>query len=171
MNSLRVRTTQAISPSMPASPASSNSNCEPSADCLSGPPNCYAPPQWRIYLETSGKTVNRTGSRHSRIPEVKLHLYGKLAPRPGRKMGHLTALAADFAAALSLLFNPPETRFLDKANSRAAQQKPLWTRATFRPILTVSVRRLLRSPPDQPQRRSGDRPSRLPRSSPALPSR
>jgi 5-(carboxyamino)imidazole ribonucleotide synthase len=25
--------------------------------------------------------------------EVKLHLYGKLAPRPGRKMGHLTALA------------------------------------------------------------------------------
>jgi 5-(carboxyamino)imidazole ribonucleotide synthase len=29
------------------------------------------------------------------IPNVKLHLYGKLAPRPGRKMGHLTALAAD----------------------------------------------------------------------------
>ena len=27
-------------------------------------------------------------------PDVKLHLYGKLAPRPGRKMGHLTALAA-----------------------------------------------------------------------------
>jgi 5-(carboxyamino)imidazole ribonucleotide synthase len=23
---------------------------------------------------------------------VKLHLYGKLEPRPGRKMGHLTAL-------------------------------------------------------------------------------
>lgn len=29
------------------------------------------------------------------MPEVKLHLYGKPAPRPGRKMGHLTALAAD----------------------------------------------------------------------------
>jgi len=28
------------------------------------------------------------------LPDVKLHLYGKLAPRPGRKMGHLTALAA-----------------------------------------------------------------------------
>ena len=28
-------------------------------------------------------------------PPVKLHLYGKLAPRPGRKMGHLTALAPD----------------------------------------------------------------------------
>jgi 5-(carboxyamino)imidazole ribonucleotide synthase len=27
------------------------------------------------------------------LPDVKLHLYGKLTPRPGRKMGHLTALA------------------------------------------------------------------------------
>jgi 5-(carboxyamino)imidazole ribonucleotide synthase len=26
-------------------------------------------------------------------PDTKLHLYGKLEPRPGRKMGHLTALA------------------------------------------------------------------------------
>ena len=29
------------------------------------------------------------------FPNVKLHLYGKLAPRPGRKMGHLTALNRD----------------------------------------------------------------------------
>ena len=29
------------------------------------------------------------------LPEVKLHLYGKAAARPGRKMGHLTALATD----------------------------------------------------------------------------
>ncbi len=28
------------------------------------------------------------------IPDVKLNLYGKLAARPGRKMGHLTAMAA-----------------------------------------------------------------------------
>jgi 5-(carboxyamino)imidazole ribonucleotide synthase len=28
------------------------------------------------------------------LPGVKLHLYGKLEPRPGRKMGHLTATAA-----------------------------------------------------------------------------
>ena len=28
------------------------------------------------------------------LPDVKLHLYGKSSPRPGRKMGHLTALAA-----------------------------------------------------------------------------
>ena len=26
------------------------------------------------------------------LPNVKLHLYGKLEPRPGRKMGHLTAI-------------------------------------------------------------------------------
>lgn len=38
-----------------------------------------------------------------RDPRVKLHLYGKQAPRPGRKMGHLTALgetAADASAAV-----------------------------------------------------------------------
>ena len=33
------------------------------------------------------------------IPEVKLHLYGKLAPRPGRKMGHITATAHTAAEA------------------------------------------------------------------------
>jgi 5-(carboxyamino)imidazole ribonucleotide synthase len=33
------------------------------------------------------------------FPEVKLHLYGKLIPRPGRKMGHLTALAASAGVA------------------------------------------------------------------------
>ena len=34
-------------------------------------------------------------------PDVKLHLYGKLEPRPGRKMGHLTALAEDVETALN----------------------------------------------------------------------
>jgi 5-(carboxyamino)imidazole ribonucleotide synthase len=29
------------------------------------------------------------------FPDVKLHLYGKLEPRPGRKLGHLTALNRD----------------------------------------------------------------------------
>jgi 5-(carboxyamino)imidazole ribonucleotide synthase len=33
------------------------------------------------------------------FPDVKLHLYGKSTPRPGRKMGHLTALAASPAEA------------------------------------------------------------------------
>jgi 5-(carboxyamino)imidazole ribonucleotide synthase len=35
-----------------------------------------------------------------RFPDVKLHLYGKAAARPGRKMGHLTALAESGEAAL-----------------------------------------------------------------------
>ena len=35
----------------------------------------------------------------SMFPNVKLHLYGKLQPRPGRKMGHLTALGASPTAA------------------------------------------------------------------------
>lgn len=34
-------------------------------------------------------------------PDVKLHLYGKLEARPGRKMGHLTALAPDPGAAFA----------------------------------------------------------------------
>jgi 5-(carboxyamino)imidazole ribonucleotide synthase len=35
------------------------------------------------------------------VPNVKLHLYGKLAPRPGRKMGHITALAPTVNQALA----------------------------------------------------------------------
>lgn len=34
-------------------------------------------------------------------PDVKLHLYGKATPRPGRKMGHLTALAPTREEALA----------------------------------------------------------------------
>ncbi len=36
----------------------------------------------------------------SAIPGVKLHLYGKREPRPGRKMGHVTVLAADVHTAI-----------------------------------------------------------------------
>lgn len=36
-------------------------------------------------------------------PRVKLHLYGKSQPRPGRKMGHLTALAETVEAAEALV--------------------------------------------------------------------
>jgi 5-(carboxyamino)imidazole ribonucleotide synthase len=35
------------------------------------------------------------------VPNVKIHLYGKLEPRPGRKMGHLTAIADTAAQALA----------------------------------------------------------------------
>jgi len=34
------------------------------------------------------------------IPGTNLHLYGKLEPRPGRKMGHINVLATDAATAL-----------------------------------------------------------------------
>jgi 5-(carboxyamino)imidazole ribonucleotide synthase len=37
-----------------------------------------------------------------RRPGVKLHLYGKVEPRPGRKMGHLNCLADSPAGALAL---------------------------------------------------------------------
>jgi 5-(carboxyamino)imidazole ribonucleotide synthase len=37
-----------------------------------------------------------------RLPGVRLHLYGKAQPRPGRKMGHLTCLARDASQALAL---------------------------------------------------------------------
>ncbi|MEO8478246.1 MAG: 5-(carboxyamino)imidazole ribonucleotide synthase [Gemmatimonadota bacterium] len=35
------------------------------------------------------------------VPGVRLHLYGKTEPRPGRKMGHLTAMAGSAADALA----------------------------------------------------------------------
>ena len=37
------------------------------------------------------------------LPELKLHLYGKTDPRPGRKMGHLTATANTAADAERLV--------------------------------------------------------------------
>jgi len=39
------------------------------------------------------------------FPDMKLHLYGKLEPRPGRKMGHLTALNHDAEAAYRTVKN------------------------------------------------------------------
>ena len=35
------------------------------------------------------------------IPNARLHLYGKSAPRPGRKMGHVSFVATTLAAAQS----------------------------------------------------------------------
>jgi 5-(carboxyamino)imidazole ribonucleotide synthase len=37
------------------------------------------------------------------LPAVKIHLYGKAGPRPGRKMGHLTALADDTDSAIAMV--------------------------------------------------------------------
>jgi 5-(carboxyamino)imidazole ribonucleotide synthase len=38
-----------------------------------------------------------------RFPDVKLHLYGKTQPRPGRKMGHLIATARSVAEAQDIV--------------------------------------------------------------------
>lgn len=50
---------------------------------------------------------------------VKLHLYGKLEPRPGRKMGHLTALAQDPETAVETVLHARKALIL-----RLAAQKP-----------------------------------------------
>jgi 5-(carboxyamino)imidazole ribonucleotide synthase len=50
------------------------------------------------------------------LPDVKLHLYGKATARPGRKMGHLTALAQSVGAAEALV--------LDARAALARQSKP-----------------------------------------------
>ncbi len=42
------------------------------------------------------------------VPGVSLHLYGKVEPRPGRKMGHLTATGARVTEAVSLVRNARE---------------------------------------------------------------
>lgn len=43
------------------------------------------------------------------FPQVKLHLYGKLTPKPGRKMGHLTAMADTPQDAASLVRSARES--------------------------------------------------------------
>ena len=43
------------------------------------------------------------------FPNVKIHLYGKVAPRPGRKMGHLTCLATDTETARKTVLVARET--------------------------------------------------------------
>ncbi len=50
-------------------------------------------------------------------PEVKLHLYGKLEPRPGRKMGHLTALESSADQALAVVLEARERLTSDPATA------------------------------------------------------
>lgn len=44
-----------------------------------------------------------------RHPNVKLHLYGKLAAHPGRKMGHYTVIAKTVNAGLQLALEIKES--------------------------------------------------------------
>lgn len=60
-----------------------------------------------------------------RHPNVKLHLYGKLEPRSGRKMGHLTALAPVSVAALDAVIASREALLpKETAGRRAPSQAP-----------------------------------------------
>ncbi len=51
------------------------------------------------------------------FPEVKLHLYGKLAPKPGRKMGHLTAMAETPGDAANLVRAARQALVVDREES------------------------------------------------------
>ena len=62
------------------------------------------PPQWDHALETR---------------DVKLHLYGKLDAKPGRKMGHLTAVADSPERARKLVISAKQSLTCDSASARA----------------------------------------------------
>ena len=50
------------------------------------------------------------------VPDVRLHLYGKTSARPGRKMGHLSALGAS----------------VDEAREKVLRARDLFARRTSR---------------------------------------
>src|SRR5437763_743699 len=56
------------------------------------------------------------------FPTAKLHLYGKLAPRPGRKMGHIAALAGTAEEA---------ERIVRAARDAASGGAPRWEQAAL----------------------------------------
>lgn len=65
-----------------------------------GSPEMLRPAAMANLLGDLWKNGSPDWSRVCAFPEVKLHLYGKAEARPGRKMGHLTALADSAAEAL-----------------------------------------------------------------------
>lgn len=58
-----------------------------------GATDFFAPSAMVNLLGDLWSTGQPVWQRALALPDVKLHLYGKTDPRPGRKMGHLTALA------------------------------------------------------------------------------
>ncbi len=69
----------------------------------------YGEPRWEDLL------------RH---PQVKLHLYGKSEPRPGRKMGHFTCLDESVEQALATALEI-KARLLERVSSIAAPESSL----------------------------------------------
>jgi 5-(carboxyamino)imidazole ribonucleotide synthase len=60
-----------------------------------------------------------------RRPGVRLHLYGKTEPRPGRKMGHLTCLGEDADRALATALEARDALVPGSLPSRAHQPQPV----------------------------------------------
>ena len=85
---------------MPISPASSSSSCV-RLRLAAGRVTQLAPAAMANLLGDLWKEGEPDWEAAAAIPNVKIHLYGKLKPRPGRKMGHLTALADDVEQALA----------------------------------------------------------------------
>jgi 5-(carboxyamino)imidazole ribonucleotide synthase len=83
-SSRRVHTTRASSPLMPRSPVSSSSRCARSV-ASSGIDRAAEAGAMANLSATCGQMANRTGRLPAGFPDVKLHLYGKSQPRPGRR--------------------------------------------------------------------------------------
>jgi 5-(carboxyamino)imidazole ribonucleotide synthase len=82
-----------------------------------GSPRFLCPAAMANLLGDLWETAEPDWSRLCACPNVKLHLYGKTAARPGRKMGHLTALADEAGATLRDVLAARET--LTARNARA----------------------------------------------------
>ncbi len=85
------------------------SQFEQQARILAGQPlGSTAPMAASVMLNILGDVWFENGTQRTpdwsavlRVPGAKLHLYGKADPRPGRKMGHVTAINGTVEAALS----------------------------------------------------------------------
>jgi 5-(carboxyamino)imidazole ribonucleotide synthase len=49
--------------------------------------------------ETTTSNYNKKRQQIAQLPSTYLHWYGKLESKPGRKLGHVTVLADDYAEA------------------------------------------------------------------------
>ncbi|MEP6704159.1 MAG: ATP-grasp domain-containing protein, partial [Acidobacteriota bacterium] len=67
-----------------------------------GSPEFHKPAAMANLLGDSWQNGEPQWGRALEIPGVNLHLYGKAEARPGRKMGHITALAETAESALGL---------------------------------------------------------------------
>ena len=120
VNELAPRPTTATTPAnAPASPASSSSSSVPSVTCPSARPMSSSPAPSPTCSARSGFSRRRTYEPSSAgekpaprsphfdralaVPGVRLHLYEKLRPRKGRKMGHLSAVGSTPEEAVELV--------------------------------------------------------------------